>query len=537
MASTASDDRKPRRELRLWPGVAAAFLLLIARFVMPRIVPDGGVIGILGAMLFALVILLWWLLFSRAAWVDRLGVPVVMLAAGAAAMPLTHPSIQGGMMGMMFGMLALPMMCAALVAALVASRGWPLGRRRALVAAAIVLVCVGFTTIRTGGMSGAADSDIAWRWTPTPEERLLALEGKGEAVQAKVQAAPTPSPEPAAISGPPVAPIPAEPAAPIAIADAAPAAAPAPVAQEAVAPASVTPAEWPGFRGPRRDGMIPGTTIAKDWSTAPPKEVWRRPVGPAWSSFAVHGDFIYTQEQRGEDEAVACYRASTGEPVWKHGDAARFWESNAGAGPRGTPTLAGGRVYTFGGTGILNALDAATGEVVWTRQAAADAKATTPTWGFSSSPLVLGDLVLVAVSGQLVAYDLATGATRWSGPAGGASYSSPQLVTLDGVPQILLLSKTGLASMSPADGTVLWEHAWTGYPIVQPGLMPDGDVLISVSDSSGLRRLAVAEDAGAWKVEERWTATPTASTAASCPASTSPTASASGKAAATARAS
>jgi len=263
--------------------------------------------------------------------------------------------------------------------------------------------------------------------------------------------------------------------------------------------------DWPGFRGPNRNGIVTGAHIGTDWKASPPVELWRRPIGPGWSSFAVRGDFLYTQEQRGAEEVVACYRASTGDPVWKHHDAARFWESNAGAGPRATPTLSNGRVYTQGGTGIVNALDAGNGALLWSRNAATDTGAKLPTWGFAGSPLVVGDVVILGTSGALIAYDLASGNPRWFGPKGGEGYSSPQLMTLDGVPQVLLLSSSGLISVTPADGKVLWEHAWKGYPIVQPAQTTDGDVLISVSDSSGTRRVAVVHGPDGWTSKERWT--------------------------------
>jgi outer membrane protein assembly factor BamB len=195
--------------------------------------------------------------------------------------------------------------------------------------------------------------------------------------------------------------------------------------------------------------------------------------------------------------------------VWRHRDALRFWESNGGAGPRATPSVRNGRVYTFGATGIVNALDAGNGAVVWSRNAATDTDKKVPDWGFASSPLVIDDLVIVAVAGQLVAYDLATGDPRWLGPASGGGYSSPHFATIDGVPQILLLRGARATSVAPADGTLLWEHLWQpAVSIVQPALAANGDVLVTAGDAMGgigIRRIAVAHGPAGWTVEERWT--------------------------------
>jgi outer membrane protein assembly factor BamB len=265
---------------------------------------------------------------------------------------------------------------------------------------------------------------------------------------------------------------------------------------------------WPGFRGPARDGIIRGVRIETDWSNSPPMQLWRRPVGPGWSSFAVQGGVFYTQEQRGDDEIVAAYELTTGKPVWRHRDAARFYESNAGPGPRGTPTLSNGRVYTLGATGILNDLDARTGAVVWSRNAVTDTGVTIPGWGIASSPVVVNDTVVVAASGRLAAYDVATGKPRWFRPTDGGGYSSPQSTTIDGVAQILLLSGGGATSVAPADGTVLWQHAWQpGVNIIQPAMV-DGDVLIAAGDAMGgmgIVRVAIARGPGGWTAEERWT--------------------------------
>jgi outer membrane protein assembly factor BamB len=480
----------PRKPLRLWPGVVIAIALLVGRFVLPVVWPEGTGYGVMGGFAAGVGVLLWWLFFSRAPWSERLGALVLMAVALYATRFILDKSIATGAMGALFYILAVPTLALAFVAGAVATRHLPDGPRRAWMAVAILVGCGGWALVRTGGFNTAFDIDFSWRWAETPEERLLAQADEPSPLPS---ALPSPSPSaPAAVEAP------AE--APRARASVEPA--PPPPAPAAKGPA----AEWPGFRGPKRDGLVRGVRIATDWSASPPVELWRRKVGPGWSSFAVRGDLLYTQEQRGEDEVVACYSLTTGKPVWRHGDKARFWESNGGAGPRGTPTLGNGRVFTVGGTGVVNALDARTGAVVWSHDAASDTGAKTPMWGFASSPLVVDDLVIVAASGSLVAYDAATGNRRWLGPSGGGdSYSSPHLLTAGGVSQVLLLSAAGLTSVAPSDGKLLWQHAWKGYPIVQPALTAEGDVLISVTDGSGIRRLAIARGSGEWTITERWT--------------------------------
>jgi outer membrane protein assembly factor BamB len=474
-----------RPPLRLWPGAAAAAVLLIGGVIVPFVLPAWTEIGQIAAMISAVVILVWWLAFSRARWAERIGALAVMAIAVLIAHPFLDPSIAGGGMGAFGYILPLPLMGLALVGWALVSRNATPGTRWISGAAALLLACGVIVLLRTDGVGGGALVNLHWRWTPTAEDRLLA------------QAEPDPVP--------PAAPLATEAGAEPAVAEAEETAlaAPAPVS-----PAPAHAAEWPGFRGPERNGVVRGVRIDSDWSGSPPVELWRRAIGPGWSSFSVDGDLLYTQEQRGDDEIVACYRVSTGQPVWRHRDAARFYESNGGPGPRGTPALKDGRVYALGATGILNALDARTGAVVWSRDAAAHTKVEVPPWGFSSSPLVIDDVVIVATAGTLAGYDAATGAPRWIGPAHVFSYSSPHLVTIEGVAQVLLLSPPGVVSVNPSDGTLLWEHTWEGGAIVQPAVTADGDVLISnmaATGGSGLRRLNVTRNAEGWTAQERWT--------------------------------
>lgn len=455
-ASTAGPDPSP--PLRLWPGVLIVALQWLSRFGLPVVAPDAVPYAMIGGLAGGLFLIIWWLFFSRAAWGERLAGVGLMIVALAGTRALLHESLATAGMGFLFFIFAAPFVSLAFV-------GWAVIRARAarpswaLLALLLAVSCLVWTLVRIGGVSNLGAADFAWRWTKTPEEVLLATDGEPESTAADI---------------------------------------PSPALPE-------TPPEWPGFRGPARDGVIAGVSIDTDWAASPPVERWRQPVGPGWSSFAVHGAYFYTQEQRGDREFVSCYSLETGEPVWRHGTLTRFWEANAGAGPRATPTLHDGRVYAFGATGTLSVVDAADGSLIWSRDVAADTDVDVPTWGFSSSPLVVGDLVIVAAVGKLAAYDTASGESRWFGPDGGDGYSSPHLLSLGGVQQVLLLSRAGAVSMLPGDGSQVWKYDWEGRGrIVQPALTADGDLLLSRGETTGLRRVAVDSGPDGWTVEERW---------------------------------
>jgi len=469
MTTAQTDEPTPRKPIRLWPGVTLLAIQWLGWFIVPFLGTEAMMYGMLAGVICALLIAVWWLFFSRAMWLERFAAIVLMVVAVIATKRIVHPSIAGGMMGMMLPVLSIPFLSLALVASAAVGRNlakWP---RRGLIAVAILLACGGFTLVRTGGITGDADPDLHWRWTRTPEERLLAQAGDEPSASTSGSNAPA----------------------------------------AATDKGAATTADWPGFRGPQRDGVVRGVRIDTDWAQKPPAAIWRRPIGPGWSSFAVRGNLFYTQEQRGEHEIVSCYDLTTGKPVWTHRDAARFYESNGGAGPRGTPTLSNDRVYTFGATGILNALDIRNGAAVWSRNAASDTKTKTPLWGFASSPLLVNDVVIVAAASSLAAYDISNGNPRWFGPGGIGGYSSPHLVTIAGVVQVLLLNGEGMISVNPTDGTVLWKHVWEGDSIVQPGITADGDILIGsgsgLGSEVGVLRLAVNKGANGWTATQRWT--------------------------------
>ena len=248
----------------------------------------------------------------------------------------------------------------------------------------------------------------------------------------------------------------------------------------------------PQFRGPNRDGVIRHVRLARDWTAAPPRQLWRQPVGAGWSAFAVVGGRAYTQEQRGENECVTCYDLVSGHPLWTHSDPARFYQWQGGEGPRATPTAFEGRLFTMGATGFLNCLDPATGKVFWSRNVLEENQLPNLVWGVSDSPLVFDDYVIVTGgltnSATVLAYRRSNGQPLWRSSAGKASYASPIVATLAGKRVILSANASSLTAHDPATGDQLLNQPWTDdkWPKAsQPVVLTDDRVFLSAGYGSG----------------------------------------------------
>lgn len=271
--------------------------------------------------------------------------------------------------------------------------------------------------------------------------------------------------------------------------------------------------EFPGYLGPGRTGVIGGIELETDWQANPPRELWRREMGLGWSGFAVSGRHAVTQEQRDALEMVTCYDLETGEPIWAHRNETRFSEGMGGDGPRATPQIDGGRVYALGATGILDCLQLATGELVWSRAILAGNDTRNPMYGKSGSPLVFDASVVVTGGSSgplLLAYDKATGAPLWkSDDNEAAGYAAPVLATLAGTPQIVTVNGSSVTGHASGSGSLLWRWDWPGtFPRPgQPQILPGDRVLVTASyglDCHMLQVTAPAAGTAPWQVAELW---------------------------------
>lgn len=443
-----------KKVLRIKIGIILAILQWTLWFLVPKFA-SGGIamsISVFGGLGLGLIIIVWWLFFSRLEMLLRwLG--LLFIVSGIIIFyNLSDASIQTGLSGIMFFVYTIPVLTMAIVAWAFLSK--KLTRNFQIITLLLTVVFASgiWTLLKSSGINGNASAIFNWRWAKSTEERLLEKD-------------------------------------------------------EMIASSDIGNIKsnilWSGFRGNNRDGIVLNTNIATNWNENPPQELWRTAVGPGCSSFSVKGNVFYTQEQRGEEEVVSCYDINTGKLIWKHTDNARFWDSHAGAGPRSTPTLVDSTVYSMGATGILNAIRSDNGERLWSTNAAKDVNDTLPGWGYASSPLIVDSIVLVAVSGTMSAYHKITGEHLWKGPWGGENYCSPHLLEMDGTKQVLLMGQYSTQSFDPYTGDILWEKE-LGGTIIQPVVMENGDLLLSEGYRKGFHRVNLSKQNNDWIINDKW---------------------------------
>ena len=275
-------------------------------------------------------------------------------------------------------------------------------------------------------------------------------------------------------------------------------------------PGNETNSDWFQWRGPNRDGVAPAAHIATTWTEAGPRQVWRKPLGEGFSGISVSGSRAYTMYAKGMKEYVVCLNAADGSEVWSLRTGANFVEGN-GNGPRCTPTIDGDRIYTMGASGELLALGAATGDVIWKHNLRKKFRSERPTWGFTSSPLVEGSMVMVEGGGSgersLMAFDKESGDVVWTTGSDPIGYSSPIPVDVHGVRQILFFTGAALVSVAPSSGQTYWRYEWPNDHHINPAspvfIAPDR-VFVSSGYGTGGAVVQITETETGLGVSEVW---------------------------------
>ena len=266
-------------------------------------------------------------------------------------------------------------------------------------------------------------------------------------------------------------------------------------------------AEWPQWRGIQRDGTSPETGLLKAWPEGGPKLAWKAAgLGEGYSSFSVAGGRLYTQGQRAGVQYVMAFDVNTGRKLWEVANG-RAYEERRGNGPRGTPTLDGGRVYALAADGSLACLEAATGRKLWGFNIVTRYAGEVPHWGISESPLIDGARVIVQPGGanaSIVALDKLSGKEIWKSPGDGAAYSSAILAQVGGLKQLLHFTNTAAVGLRADTGEPLWRYAQVSNRTanIATPIYRDGHVFFSSDYGTGAALLKLDGDAAGKSAQE-----------------------------------
>ncbi len=222
-----------------------------------------------------------------------------------------------------------------------------------------------------------------------------------------------------------------------------------------------TDPQWPQWRGPSRDNVWSIAELPERW---PEKltPLWRKPLGGGYGGVAISGDRVFVMDRQTEPaevERVVSLDLATGRTIWVHEYPVRYGGLDYGNGPRATPTIDEGKVYTLGAVGHLHCLDAVTGQAIWSHDCVTEFEATIPTWGLASSPLIDENRVVVQVgakNGCYMAFDRVRGDVVWKALPDRAGYSSAVRIDVEGRPQLIAWTAEHVTALEPATGELLW---------------------------------------------------------------------------------
>jgi outer membrane protein assembly factor BamB len=268
--------------------------------------------------------------------------------------------------------------------------------------------------------------------------------------------------------------------------------------------------DWTQWRGPNRDGsaQLPFST----WPKAL-KEEWKVTVGVGHSSPVVASGKIYIFARQGEQETLLCLDAATGKEIWRASQPIEYQMNPAavghGKGPKATPVVSNGSIFTLGISGVLSAHDAGTGKLKWRREFSKEYPNTSPLYGTAMSPLVENGVVIAHVGGQdkgaLIAFDVETGAVKWSNDMEGPAYASPIIATLAGVRQVVTLMQSDFVGVDAATGKLLWKlPAKSEYATNSVTPISYKDMLIFSRESEGLSAIRLTNQSGVIVPREVW---------------------------------
>ena len=271
--------------------------------------------------------------------------------------------------------------------------------------------------------------------------------------------------------------------------------------------------DWPQWRGPNRDGNVTGATAPPAWPKEL-KETWRTTVGVGHSSPVLSDGKVFVFARQGEEEVLTALDPLTGKEIWKSGGHAAPYEMNSaardhGKGPKSTPVVAGGRVYTLGISGVLSAHDAATGKLAWRKEFSKQFPTTSPLYGTSMSPVVEKNLLIAHVGGHdkgaLTAFDAKTGAVKWSFEPDGPAYASPIVATLGGVRQVVTFTQKEFVSVAADFGELLWKlPAKTSYDTNCNTPVAYKDTIIFALEDGGIIAVRPTKQGKQWTAPEVW---------------------------------